>query len=94
MKLATTEAFSTVKSAIPTTNKPTADEVKSQVVTYLKKNPLPGTKHPIYDLVMAYEERFIFIQEMVKLLQSKKESLVTDNGMLKIEANIGGGGQP
>jgi hypothetical protein len=91
MKLATTEAFSTVKSSIPTTQKPTESEVKSHVVTYLKNNPLPGMKHSIYDLVMGYEERHIFMQEMIKILEGKKAALVTDNAMLKIESNISGG---
>jgi hypothetical protein len=91
MKLATTEAFSTVKSSIPTTQKPTEAEVKSQVVTYLKKTPLQGMKLPIYDLVMNYEERHIFMQEIIRILEGKKGALVTDNAMLKIENNMGGG---
>jgi len=88
MKLATTETFSIVKANNSASNKLTADDVKSLVVSYLRKNPLPGYKICIYDLVANYEDRQIFMQEMVRMLQGKKEALITDTAMIKIESNL------
>jgi hypothetical protein len=95
MKLAEKETFSILKQNPPsglTNTKLTENDIKGFVVKYLKSHPIiPNSKIDIYTMVQATEERLLFIEMVVKMLTEKKGALVTDNGMLKIEASVSGG---
>ena len=90
MTLEEKESFTILKQQqLASGNKITENDVKGLVVTYLKKKPISqNSKASIYDTVQYYSYRLAFIESVVKILTEKKAGLITDNTMLKIEANM------
>lgn len=92
MKLAERETFAILKQKPPgnlTNTKLTENDIKGLVVKYLKSHPAtPGATGSIYSLVQGAEQRFVFMDALVKMLSEKKGALISDNGMLKIESTI------
>lgn len=69
-------------------NKVTADDVKSSVVTFLKNNKLENMPLDIYSMVLKAENRCTFIDSVVRILAEKKSALIADNAILKLEGSI------
>jgi hypothetical protein len=67
----------------------TVDEMKGVVATVIKQTPWDGTSLSLYDLVQLFSSRYIFMEGVIKLLQDKKDLLITHNGILKIESSLG-----
>lgn len=89
MKNAEKEIFSIIKQQELTAgSKATENDIKGLTVAHLKKNPLEPNKPDIYTIVLSAEKRHLFIERVVKILQEKKQAMVTVNTMLKIETNI------
>lgn len=72
------------------TLKLTVDEMKGVVVSVIQKQPWAGTKYSLYELVEMSSNRNIFMEAIIKILQDKKDLLITHSGMLKIESSLNG----
>jgi hypothetical protein len=97
MKLSEKETFSILKKNPPSAlagTKLTENDIKGMVVSYLKGRPVQNAKLDIYTMLTATEQRFIFIDTVVKMLTERKSSLIIDTGMLKIESNLSNTVQP
>ena len=66
----------------------TVDEMKGVVASVINTQPWGNTRHSLYKLVEIYNARNIFMEGVIKLLQDKKDLLVTHNAMLKIESSV------
>lgn len=66
----------------------TVDEMKGVVSSVINTQPWANTNHSLYKLVEIYNARNIFMEGVIKLLQDKKDILITHNAMLKIESSI------
>lgn len=66
----------------------TSDDLKSLVVTQLRHNPLPGYPTDIYSIVRSIGYRLSFIEEVVRTLHEKKQSLIIISSMMKIESGM------
>ena len=90
-KIEETRQFVLLKQQPPTqfTNmKLTVDEMKGVVATVIQQTPWGGTSLSLYDLVQLFSSRYIFMDGVIKLLQDKKDLLITHNGILKIESSL------
>lgn len=72
------------------TLKLTVDEMKGVVASVIQKTPWGGTKYSLYELVEMSSNRSIFMEAIIKILQDKKDLLITHSGMLKIENSLSG----
>ena len=72
------------------TLKLTVDEMKGVVAAIIQKTPWAGTKYSLYELVEMSSGRNIFMEGVIRLLQDKKDLLITHSGMLKIESSLNG----
>lgn len=72
------------------TLKLTVDEMKGVVASVIQKQPWAGTKYSLYELVEKSSSRNIFMEAIIKILQDKKDLLITHSGMLKIENSLNG----
>lgn len=72
------------------TLKLTVDEMKGVVASVIQKTPWAGTKYSLYELVEMSSNRNIFMESIIKVLQDKKDLLITHSGMLKIESSLNG----
>lgn len=72
------------------TLKLTVDEMKGVVSSVLNSQPWGGTSLSLYDLVMLSSARNIFMEGVIKILQDKKDLLITHSGILKIENSLSG----
>lgn len=91
-KIEETRQFVTLKQQPPqqfANMKLTVDEMKGVVATVIKQLPWDGTSASLYDLVQLFSARYIFMEGVIKLLQDKKDLLITHNGILKIESSLG-----
>ncbi len=70
------------------TLKLTVDEMKGVVASVIQQTPWAGTKYSLYELVEMSSGRNIFMEGVIKILQDKKDLLITHSGMLKIESSI------
>lgn len=70
------------------TLKLTVDEMKGVVASVIQKTPWAGTKYSLYELVEMSSNRNIFMESVIKILQDKKDLLITHSGMLKIESSL------
>lgn len=66
----------------------TIDEMKGVVATVIKQTPWDGTSLSLYDLVQLFSARYVFMEGVIKLLEDKKDLLITHNGILKIESSL------
>lgn len=72
------------------TLKLTVDEMKGVVASVIKAQPWAGTKYSLYELVEMSSARNIFMEGVIKILQDKKDLLITHSGILKIENSLSG----
>lgn len=72
------------------TLKLTVDEMKGVVASVIQKQPWANTKYSLYELVEKSSSRNIFMEAVIKVLQDKKDLLITHSGMLKIESSLNG----
>ena len=68
----------------------TVDEMKGVVASVINTQPWNGSTHNLYDLVMMSSARHIFMEGIIKVLQDKKDLLITHSGILKIENSLSG----
>lgn len=66
----------------------TVDEMKGVVSSVITNNTWGGTKLSLYALVQEASSRHIFMEAVIKVLQDKKDLLITHSGMLKIENSL------
>lgn len=72
------------------TLKLTVDEMKGVVASVIQRTPWAGTKYSLYELVEMSSSRNIFMEGVIRILQDKKDLLITHSGMLKIENSLNG----
>ena len=72
------------------TLKLTVDEMKGVVASVILKNKWSGTSFNLYELFEMSSSRNIFMEAIIKVLQDKKDLLITHSGMLKIENSLNG----
>lgn len=72
------------------TLKLTVDEMKGVVASVIQKTPWASTKYSLYELVEMSSGRNIFMEGVIRILQDKKDLLITHSGMLKIESSLNG----
>lgn len=90
-KIEETRQFVLLKQQPPTrfaNMKLTVDEMKGVVAEIIQTTPWGGSSVSLYDLVQIYSARYIFMESVIKLLQDKKDLLITHNGILKIENSL------
>ena len=91
LKIEEKRLFVDLKITPPTqynTLKLTVDEMKGVVASIIQKTPWAGTKYSLYQLVEMSSNRNIFMEGVIKILQDKKDLLITHSGMLKIESSL------
>lgn len=72
------------------TLKLTVDEMKGVVASVINTQAWAGTKYSLYELVEMSSARNIFMEGVIKILQDKKDLLITHSGILKIENSLSG----
>lgn len=72
------------------TLKLTVDEMKGVVASVINNQAWAGTKYSLYELVEMSSARNIFMEGVIKILQDKKDLLITHSGILKIENSLSG----
>lgn len=70
------------------TLKLTVDEMKGVVASVIQNKPWNGTQYSLYQLVEMSSGRTIFMEGVIRILQDKKDLLITHSGMLKIENSL------
>lgn len=68
----------------------TVDEMKGVVASVLNTKHWNNTTLSLYDLVTLSSARHIFMEGIIKILQDKKDLLITHSGILKIENSLSG----
>lgn len=66
----------------------TVDEMKGMVASVINNQTWGNTNHSLYKLIEIYNARNVFMEGVIKLLQDKKDLLITHNAMLKIETSV------
>ena len=66
----------------------TVDEVKGAVAKCINDNKYNNTSYSLYELVRISGQRLVFMEAVIKVLQDKKDLLITHSGMLKIENSL------
>lgn len=85
------ELFSTIKQQQLTAGaKITEADVKGLVKTYISTHPMPGYKGDLYTLAKFYMHRSSFMEQVVKTISEKKQSIISVTAMLKIENSLTG----
>lgn len=90
-KIEETRQFVLLKQQPPTrfaNMKLTVDEMKGVVAEVIHSTPWANSSVSLYDLVQIYSSRYVFMESIIKLLQDKKDLLITHNGILKIENSL------
>lgn len=91
LKNAEIEMFSTIKQQQLTAGtKITEADVKGLVKTYISTNQLGGYKSDLYSLVKFYMHRTTFMEQVIKTISEKKQSIIACTAMLKIENSFSG----
>lgn len=70
------------------TLKLTVEEMKGIVTNVIQNQPWENTQYSLYQLVEMASKRNIFMEGVIKILQDKKDLLITHSGMLKIENSL------
>lgn len=92
-----TEVYVIVKNNLPVdvngnVEKKTESEMKSLGTRYLTTTPdkdFGSGVYTIYQLVDMAEERYIFMDAVIRLLDDKAGIMITDSGAMKLEARVG-----
>ena len=66
----------------------TVDEMKGVVTSVIQKQKWNNTPYSLYELVSKASSRNIFMSAIIRILQDKKDLLITHSGMLKIENSL------
>ena len=66
----------------------TVDDMKGVVASVISSTPWDNTSLSLYQLVQMSSTRNIFMEAVIKILQDKKDLLITHSGMLKIESSM------
>ena len=66
----------------------TVDDMKGVVASVINTTPWDNTSRTLYELVQMSSTRNIFMEAVIKVLQDKKDLLITHSGMLKIESSM------
>ena len=82
LKISPPSAYNTLKL--------TVDEMKGVVASVIQSNPWGNTKYSLYELVEMSSGRSIFMEAIIKILQDKKDLLITHSGILKMENSLSG----
>lgn len=86
LKNAEAESFSILKQQQLTAGaKITENDVKGLVKSYIAKNPVKGYKSDLYSLTKFYMIRNTFMEQVIKTISEKKQSIIATTAMLKIE---------
>jgi hypothetical protein len=87
-------ALSARKGDLKGFDKATSDEsAKNSAIVAISNESIikkGQTSYTLYDLIRKYEERLMVATTVIFNVKNKKELLVTDNAMLKLEANFDG----
>lgn len=70
------------------TLKLTVDEMKGVVTSVILNQKWANTQYSLYQLVEMSSSRNIFMEGVIKILQDKKDLLITHSGILKIENSL------
>lgn len=89
LKLQNLLLYNTVKKNAQGT-KLTVDETKSLIAEHINQNPWENTGENLFKLCERYGARKIFTEQAIKILQDKKDLLITYSGVLKIESSVSG----
>ena len=91
LKNAAAEMFSTIKQQQLTAGtKVTEADIKGLVKTYISTHPMPGYKSDLYSLLKFYMHRSTFMEQVIKAISEKKQSIIACTAMLKIENSFSG----
>ena len=93
LKLEEKRLFVDLKLSPPTqysSLKLTVDEMKGVVASVILNNKWNNGNYNLYELVEMSSSRNIFMEAVIKILQDKKDLLITHSGMLKIENSLNG----
>lgn len=95
-------AVSMITKVIPAQDVLQQKPIDPQLITYTLCNlmnvPLPSTctyvpsvpqKQSLIQAIYIVEERLLFLDQIIDILKTKHEKLITDTGILKLEAGIG-----
>ena len=91
LKLEEKRLFVDLKLSPPTqysSLKLTVDEMKGVVASVILNNKWNNGNYNLYELVEMSSSRNIFMEAVIKILQDKKDLLITHSGMLKIENSL------
>ena len=66
----------------------TVEEMKGVVTNVIQTQHWETTQYSLYQLVEMASKRNIFMEGIIKILQDKKDLLITHSGMLKIENSL------
>lgn len=72
-------------------NKVTEADCKGLVKNHLAKNPLNGYGTDIYTMMHVVMDRTLFMESVLRALSEKRNTLISDSAMLKIECQASGG---
>jgi hypothetical protein len=95
LKNSETELFSTIKQQQLTAGaKITENDVKGLVKTYIANNAMQGYNTDLYTLAKFYMHRSTFMEQVIKTISEKKQSIISTTAMLKIENSLTGAKEP
>jgi sensor histidine kinase YesM len=84
LKNSETELFSTIKQQQLTAGaKITENDVKGLVKTYIANNAMQGYNTDLYTLAKFYMHRSTFMEQVIKTISEKKQSIISTTAMLK-----------
>ncbi len=86
-KLASKEAYLAVKDAGKTEK-----DKEALAVAYIRSTKLDADPMPVTDMLDIAEERYLFMQAVVDVLNDKSNKCIIENGLLKIDVSLGGQG--
>ena len=86
-KLAMKEAYLAVKDAGKTEK-----DKEALAVAYIRTTKLDADPMPVTDMLDIAEERYLFMQAVVDVLNDKSGKCITENGLLRIDVELGGQG--
>ena len=95
LKNAEAELFASIKKQqLSAGVKITENDVKGLVKTHIGTHKLKGYQSDLYSVIKYYIDKNTFMQQVVKTISEKKNSLITDTAMLKIENSLTGAKEP